>query len=176
VRRSVPSNPLRWFGDSPTTLTHPDDTASWERVAEAVGEPDPFVCKAAYVCGVVRQEVESAALLDAVRRHTASAQVLLGGVEVLGRGLCPPPHNSPGHRPGGSHPPGRRRPRSRCRAANGQQPRTKRPTATRLRPRDGAKRTRTRPSDYETDARRRSGRLQTDLASSRWIPRRSRRL
>jgi hypothetical protein len=88
VRRSVPSNPLRWFGDSPTTLTHPDDTASWERVAEAVGEPDPFVCKAAYVCGVVRQEVESAALLDAVRRHTASAQVLLGGVEVLGRGLC----------------------------------------------------------------------------------------
>ena len=39
----------------------------------------------------------------------------------------PPPHNSPGHRPGGSPPPGRRRPRSRCRAANGQQPRRKRP-------------------------------------------------
>src|SRR4030095_14308305 len=33
-----------------------------------------------------------------------------------------------------------------------------------------------RPSDYETDARRRSGRLQTDLACSRWMARRSRRL
>jgi hypothetical protein len=33
-----------------------------------------------------------------------------------------------------------------------------------------------RPSDYETDARRRSGRLQTDLACSRWMPRRSRRI
>jgi hypothetical protein len=33
-----------------------------------------------------------------------------------------------------------------------------------------------RPSDYETDARRQSGRLQADLAYSRWRPRRSRRL
>jgi hypothetical protein len=39
----------------------------------------------------------------------------------------PPPHKSPGHRPGGFPPLGRRRPRSRCRAANGQQPRRKRP-------------------------------------------------
>jgi hypothetical protein len=31
-----------------------------------------------------------------------------------------------------------------------------------------------RPSDYESDARRRPGRLQTDLACSRWMPRRSR--
>jgi hypothetical protein len=61
----------------------------------------------------------------------------------------PPPLQSPGRRPGGSHAP-------------------KRPTATRLRPRDGAKRTRPRPSDYETDARRRTGRLQTDRACSRW--------
>jgi len=41
----------------------------------------------------------------------------------------PPPPQSPGHRPGGSPPPGRRRSRSPCRAAHGQQPRTKRPTA-----------------------------------------------
>jgi hypothetical protein len=34
----------------------------------------------------------------------------------------PPPHNSPGHRPGGSPPPGRDRYRSLCRAADGQQP------------------------------------------------------
>jgi hypothetical protein len=33
-----------------------------------------------------------------------------------------------------------------------------------------------RPSDYEPDARRRPGRHQTDLACSRWIPRRSRRI
>jgi hypothetical protein len=33
-----------------------------------------------------------------------------------------------------------------------------------------------RPSDYETDARRRPGRLQTDRACSRWMPRRSRRI
>ena len=33
-----------------------------------------------------------------------------------------------------------------------------------------------RPSDYETDARRRPGRLQTDRACSRWTSRRSRRL
>ena len=35
----------------------------------------------------------------------------------------PPPRNVPGHRPGGSLPPGRRRPRAPGRAANGQQPR-----------------------------------------------------
>jgi hypothetical protein len=40
----------------------------------------------------------------------------------------PPPRNSPGHRPGGSLPLGRRRSRSPCRAANGQQPPTKRPS------------------------------------------------
>ena len=39
----------------------------------------------------------------------------------------PPPHKRPGHRPSGSPPPGRRRSRSPCRAANGQQPRRKRP-------------------------------------------------
>jgi hypothetical protein len=39
----------------------------------------------------------------------------------------PPPPKSPGHRPSGSHPPGRRRPRPPCRAANGQQTGTKRP-------------------------------------------------
>jgi hypothetical protein len=33
-----------------------------------------------------------------------------------------------------------------------------------------------RPSDYETDARSRTGWLQTDLACSRWGPRRSRRI
>jgi Polyketide cyclase / dehydrase and lipid transport len=33
-----------------------------------------------------------------------------------------------------------------------------------------------RPSDYESDAPRRPGRLQTDLACSRWMPRRSKRL
>jgi hypothetical protein len=52
----------------------------------------------------------------------------------------PPPHTSPGHRPGGSPPPDRRRSRFPYGAANGQQPRTKRPTATRWRPGDGAKR------------------------------------
>src|SRR5512132_3954882 len=31
-----------------------------------------------------------------------------------------------------------------------------------------------RPSDYESDAPRRPGRLQADLACSRWVPRRSR--
>jgi hypothetical protein len=31
------------------------------------------------------------------------------------------------------------------------------------------------PADYETDTRRRSGRLQTDRACSRWMVRRSRR-
>jgi hypothetical protein len=35
---------------------------------------------------------------------------------------------------------------------------------------------RPRPSDYESDAPRRSGRLQTDRACSRWMPRRSRQL
>jgi hypothetical protein len=34
----------------------------------------------------------------------------------------PPPHNSPGHRPGGSLPPGRCPSKVACRAANGQQP------------------------------------------------------
>jgi hypothetical protein len=74
----------------------------------------------------------------------------------------PPPHKRTGHRPGGSPPPGRRRSRFPYRAATA----NKRPTATRLRPGDGAKRRPTRPSDYEADAPRRSRRLQTDLACS----------
>jgi hypothetical protein len=45
-----------------------------------------------------------------------------------------------------------------------------------LEPAPGPHEPRTRPSDYETDARRRTRRLQTDLACSRWMPRRSRRL
>jgi hypothetical protein len=55
------------------------------------------------------------------------------------------PPKSPGHRPGGSLPPGRHRSRFPYRAANGQQPRRKRPTATRLALGDAAKRTGTRP-------------------------------
>ena len=42
--------------------------------------------------------------------------------------------------------------------------------------RSEARRVSHRPSDYETDARRRPGRLQTDRACSRWMARRSRRL
>jgi hypothetical protein len=85
-RERVARDPLRWFGGERPPLTHRDDAGWWLRVAEAVGE-EPYVCKAAYVCGVVRQAVESAALLDAVGRHTSAAQVLLGAVEVLGRAI-----------------------------------------------------------------------------------------
>jgi hypothetical protein len=60
------------------------------------------------------------------------------------------PHNSPGHRPGGGHPPGRRRPGSPCRAANRQQPRTKRPPLLNRGHDEVVKRDRcTRPSDYD---------------------------
>jgi hypothetical protein len=79
-------DPLRWFGEHRPSLVHHDDAAWWKRVAEVIGE-DAYVCKAAYVCGLVRQVVESAALLDAARRYLTAAQVLLGGVELLGRGL-----------------------------------------------------------------------------------------
>jgi hypothetical protein len=74
---------------------------------------------------------------------------------------------SPGHRPGGSHPPGRRCSRFPHRAANGQQPRTKRPTATRLRPGDGAKRTPARPSDYESKSLRPAGAIAAGSGCSR---------
>jgi hypothetical protein len=79
----------------------------------------------------------------------------------------PPPPQRPGHRPGGSPPPGRHRSRFPFRAANGQQPRTKRPTATRLRPRDGAKRTRARPSDYESKSLRPAGAIAARSGCSR---------
>jgi hypothetical protein len=82
----VSKDPLRWFGEHRPSLVHHDDAAWWKRVAEVIGE-DAYVCKAAYVCGLIRQIVESAALLDAARRYLTGAQVLLGGVELLGRGL-----------------------------------------------------------------------------------------
>jgi hypothetical protein len=81
----------------------------------------------------------------------------------------PPPHNSPGHRPGGSLPPGRCRSRSLCRAANGQQPRMKRPTAAQSRPRFAClspgrravaradQDSKPRPSDYESQRTRPAG-------------------
>jgi hypothetical protein len=91
--------------------------------------------------------------------------------EVRGSNPLTSTPQSPAHRPGGSHPPGRCRSRFPFRAANGQQPRTKRPTATRLRPRDGAKRTRTRPSDYESAGSRPPGAGMYSPCSSRRVGR-----
>jgi hypothetical protein len=61
------------------------------------------------------------------------------------------PHNSPGHRPGGLLSPGRCRSRVAGRAANGQQPRTKRPRCLIAGHDDVVKRGQdSRPSDCES--------------------------
>src|SRR5215204_2793646 len=63
----------------------------------------------------------------------------------------PPPHNSPGHRPGGLLSQGRCRSRVAGRAANGQQPRTKRPRCVVAGHDDVVKRGQdSRPSDCES--------------------------
>jgi hypothetical protein len=110
--------------------------------------------------------------LQVVRSHRFSLARRKPGVQVP----SPPLHNNPGHRLDGSPPQGRRRPRFPDRAANGQQPPTKRPSLLDRGHEYGVKRTGYRPFDYETDARRRPGLHQTDLGCSRWMPRRSRRL
>jgi hypothetical protein len=96
----------------------PHSTGGSRTTADSGGRPTP------QLNSFVRSE------LQVVRSAGFSLARRKPGVQIP----SPPPHNSPGHRPGGSLPPGRRRSRFLHRAADGQQLRTKRPTATRLRP------------------------------------------
>jgi hypothetical protein len=106
----------------------------------------------------------------------SGAPVLTSTEEARVQIPSPPPHNSPGHRPSESlrqagvllEPlPGSKRAATTNETAN----------AGRSRSRWHIKRDRfTRPSDYEPDAPRRNGRKWSDLACSRWEPRRSGRI
>jgi hypothetical protein len=77
--------PIEYLTGSSRRLTDDRDRKNWEEVARHLGEDSPYVCKAAHVCGVVRQLVESAALSDAARRNAPAFQAILSAAELLGR-------------------------------------------------------------------------------------------
>jgi hypothetical protein len=100
---------------------------------------------------ISKRSVEPTALLRAMYilrgTHVRSLARRKPGVQIP----SPPPHNSPGHRPGGLLSPGRCRSRVAGRAANGQQPRTKRPRCLIAGHDDVVKRGQdSRPSDCES--------------------------
>lgn len=67
-------------GERPLTI----DQAEWKTVARTVGLT-PYVCKASFVCGLMREFIATASLSLGDDRHIGSIFIALDATELLGR-------------------------------------------------------------------------------------------
>jgi hypothetical protein len=69
-------------GDRP--LEPPDDQAVWQPFADAM-ELSPYVCKASFTCGVLRELLASSGLCLSERYHLGALFLALDATELVGR-------------------------------------------------------------------------------------------
>jgi hypothetical protein len=69
-------------GDRP--LEPPEDQAMWQPLADVMGL-SPYVCKASFTCGVLRELIASAGLCLGKNHHLGALFLALDATELLGR-------------------------------------------------------------------------------------------
>jgi hypothetical protein len=69
-------------GDRP--LEPPDDQAIWQPFGDAMGL-SPYVCKASFTCGVLRELLASSGLCLSKRYHLGALFLALDATELVGR-------------------------------------------------------------------------------------------